>query len=490
MRLTLETPTKLRIEFDSPEEHASAIKDLTYTDTSVAYQIKMTKDAAYRYGEAWAANKVMELERDLKPCLLMQDENGYFTRPGVIRYLEKRYTTTFTNNVVYPEFKLMPWATEPSKYFDDPDFSATKAQSEGLERMLKIPHCHVEHATGTGKSFLIDLLIKNTGLPTIVATPSKTIARQMYNECIGLFGKRNVGLFGDGKREIGKHILICIGKSLSLVKDPEELKEFQKYQVLISDESHTLPADQFEYFNHNVVGHCPYRWYVSATQERSDGSDLKLLSIIGPQVHHYTIQQAIEDGVLAKLSFLVFNLNSSAYFDSPNVVRMNQEHLYKNERIASIIADLTEQMLSAGYPVLILIDEHIQEKILQVHMRNAFVYANGKAKCAQICKDFNTGKIDCVVGNSAITTGANFKPNRLTINWQGGKSAVKVKQGPIGRSTRIDKRTGKYDCKVVDFRINNVRKLRNHANERINIYKEIGRVEYVDLDAVAQVSTS
>lgn len=483
MILTLETPTKLRVQFDSEEEHVLAIKELTYTDTSVAYQIKMTKDAAYKYGADWAANKVMELEGDLKPCLLFQDEHGYFTRPGVIRYLEKRFSTTFTNKVEYPEFQLIPWATEPAILFDDPNFAPHQAQSEALERMLKNPHSHIEHATGTGKSFLVELLIKNTGLPTIVSTPSKSIARAMYEECIALFGKRRVGLFGDGKREIGKHILICIGKSLSLVKDPEDLKLFQKYQVLISDESHTLPADQFEYFCHNVCGHCPYRWFVSGTQERSDGGDLKLLSIVGPQVHNYPIEKAIEDKVLAKLSFMVFDVKSSVYFDSPNVGRMNQEHLYKNERIASIISDLAYQAVTNGMPVLILVDQHIQEKLLSVHMKVPYVYGCGKAKNHQICKDFNAGKIMCVVGNSAVSIGTNFRPVRLTINWQGGKSAVKVKQGPIGRSTRIDKRTGKTECKVVDFRINNVRKLRNHANERIGYYKQVGKVEHIDLDA-------
>jgi len=490
MILILENPTKLRVQFESEEELTKAKKDLTYMDTSVAYQIKMTKDSAYKYGEAWAANRVFELESDLKPCLLFSDGDGYFTRPGVIKYLQNRFDCKFTNQVNYPEFHELPWEKDPKIVFNDPNFEAHRAQKEALERMLVNPHSHVEHATGTGKSYLIELLIKNTGLPTIVSTPSRGIARAMYNECIALFGKRRVGLFGDGKREIGKHILICVGKSLSLVKDTEELEQFKKYQVFISDESHTLPADQFEYFCHNILGHCPYRWFVSGSQERTDGSDLKLLSIIGPQIHYYSIEQAIEDRVLAKLSFLIFNLNSSVYFDSSNAVRMNQEHLYKNERIASIISDVAYEAVTNNMPVLILIDEHVQEKILQAYMKVEFTYASGKSEVEKICKDFNAGKIMCVVGNSAASTGTNFKPNRFTINWRAGKSIVKTKQGPIGRSTRIDKRTGKTECKVLDFRINNVRKLRNHANKRIECYKQVGKVEYVDLDVPAQDRTS
>lgn len=475
MILTIETPTKMRIDFDNPEEFDSAKKALTYTNTSVAYQIKMTKESAFKYGQDWAANKVAQLESKLRETILFADEIGYYTRPGLLKFLQKRFNCTVESKVLYPEFKLLPWHTMP-------EHEPHKAQSEAVERLLSTPHAHIEFATGTGKSFIVELLIKNTGLPTVVSTPSTTIARQMYEECQMLFGKNKVGLFGDTKRELGKHILIAVGKSLAMVEDPEEITQFKKYQVLISDESHTLPAEQFERFCNGLLAHCPYRWFVSGTQERSDGTDLKLLSLIGPQVHAYSIQQAIEDEVLAKLSFLVFNINSHVFFDSNNLVRMNQEHIYKNERIAQIISDLAYQAVMADMPVLILIDEHIQEEILSKYMKVNHVYAKGKTKNTKICKDFNDGKIMCVVGNSAVSTGTNFKPVRLTINWQAGKSAVKVKQGPIGRSTRTDKRTGKKDCKVVDFRINNVKVLRNHANTRIGYYKEIGEVEYVNID--------
>lgn len=482
MILTLETPTKLRIEFDSEEEFTKAKQALTYTNTSVAYQIKMTKENKYKYGEDWAANRVAQLEVDLKPCLLLSDDKGYFVRPGLIRYLENRFQCKFINNVEYPEFRAIPWHTEPKKLFDDPDFKPHKAQEIALTRFLENPHAHIEHATGSGKSYTAELLVKHTGLPTVISTPSKAIARQMYEECISLFGKSRVGLFGDNKRELGKHILIAIGKSLSLVNDPKEIEGFKKYKVLISDESHTLPTVQFEKFCHDVLGHCPYRWFISATQERSDGADLKLLSIIGPQIHSYPIEEAISDGVLAKLSFLIFKLNSSSYYNTNNLVKMNQEHLYKNERIASMIADLALEAYKNNMPVLILIDEHIQEKILKAHMKIDYVYASGKSKTTTICKDFNAGRLMCVVGNSAVSTGTNFKPVRLTINWQANKATVKVKQGPIGRSTRIDKRTGKTECKVVDFLLMNVKPLKSHTNSRILIYNEVGPVEYINLD--------
>ncbi len=466
MILKIVNPTKMRVFWSNDEEHSRLVKALTYKNTSVAYQIKMTKQMAYKYGEIWAANRVAELEGDLNETLLYQDEEGYYTRPGLVRYLEQRFQCKAENLIEYPEFRLIPWSKTPEN-------EPYPYQLTGRDRLIQIKHGHIECATGTGKSYIIELLVKEAGLPTVISTPSKSIARQLYEELTLHFGKAKVGLFGDGKDEVGKHILVAIGKSLSLVKEPEDITAFQKYQVFISDESHTLPADQFDYYSNVVLGHCPYRWFVSGTQERSDGTDLKLLSIIGPQVLNYSIQQAISDGYLAKLSFLVFNVQSLSNYQSNNLVRMNQAHLYENERIAQVIALLTAQAVEANMPVLILIDEHVQEKLLQAYMKVDYVYASGKTKTHEICRDFNDGKIMCVVGNSAVSTGTNFRPVRLTINWQANKAAVKVKQGPIGRSTRIDKKTGKTDCKVVDFRIMNVDTLRRHANERIKYYSEI-----------------
>jgi len=482
MQLRIETPIKMRV-IPSDTAELERLRDLlTYDNKSVAYQIKMAKQMAYRYGAAWAANRVMELEQELTHSLLFTDEAGYYTRPGLVKYIQNRFLDCKIDNLVeYPEFKLIPWSRQPEN-------TPYPYQETAVERLIEAKHAHIECATGTGKSFIIELLVKGSGLPTIISTPSKSIARQLYEELHLHFGKSKVGLFGDGKDEVGKHILVAIGKSLSLVKEPERIQEFKKYVCFISDESHTLPAEQFDYYSHEVLGHCPYRWFLSGTQERSDGSELRLLSIIGPQVFHYSIQQGIRDGFLAKLQFLVLNVTSQVQYESKNLVRMNQEHLYKNTQIAQVIGSLAKEAVLNNMPVLILIDEHIQEELLQTYLGVDYVYASGNTKVHQICKDFNDGKIMCVVGNSAVSTGTNFKPVRLTIIWQANKSGVKVKQGPIGRSTRIDKKTGKTDCKVVDFKISNVDTLRRHANERIKYYQEIvesydppEQIQYIDI---------
>lgn len=478
MRMILETPTKLRFHDVSEAEFTGLQNMLKYKDKTIEEQLRRVKNNPYfvmRYGEEAFQKQIEDLSSKLYKSLLLEDPDGIYTLPGMVKKIQMNFPdSTYENHVSYPDFKLIPWEREPS--YDPYGF-----QKDAMEALLANPHSHIEVATGLGKTYIAALLAKNTGLPIIISTITQNLAKSFYRDLCEMFGKRNVGMLGAGKKEIGKHILVAVGKSLSMVEDQENIDKFKKYQVFISDESHTLPASQFNYFTHTVLGHCPYRWFLSATQERNDGKDLLLEGIIGPRVYEMTIQEGIKQGYLAKIDTLVFDVtSSSSYYNSVNTVKMNQQHFYGNDQILDIIGKMVPQALENGMPVLILIDEHEQELLLRRKLGNIYSYAKGGADASGICRDFNAGKVTCVVGTSAVSTGTNFKPVRLTINWQAGKAETKFKQGAIGRSTRIDAETGKKDCKIVDFRVTNVQMMYRHANARIKLYREVGPVNIAE----------
>ncbi|MBF0849123.1 DEAD/DEAH box helicase family protein, partial [Streptococcus danieliae] len=50
-------------------------------------------------------------------------------------------------------------------------------------------------ATGTGKTFTISNIIKNTGKPTLVLAHNKTLAGQLYNELKSFFPENRVEYF-------------------------------------------------------------------------------------------------------------------------------------------------------------------------------------------------------------------------------------------------------------------------------------------------------
>jgi len=474
MQLVQENPVKI-VVYASDEEISKLRSLLAYKDRTVERQIKTLAKMKHKWGEAYCLERIEKLKPDLNRSMLEFDGNNYWFLSGLQTRVQEAFPgTTFESKVELPEFKLIPWDNKPP-------YDPMAHQTKGFTALLANPHSHVEMATGVGKSFLAHLLTKAAGIPVIISTPKTNLAKAFYKEAIRYFGKKRVGMFGAGKKEIGKDILICVGKSLSMVKDPEMKKEFLKYKVFISDESHTLPAKEFQYFCCDLLAHCPYRWFLSATQERNDGKDLMLEGIIGKRVYTYTIQQAITDGVLAKLSFLVFDVSSKSTYKSDNVVKMNQTHIYKNYDIAHMVAGLANEAVLGGMPTLILVDEYVQNEILSVLLRVPYKFASGEADGNAICEEFNAGKIKCVVGTSAVTTGTDFKPNRLTISWLGNKAGTKVKQGPIGRSTRIDPPTGKYECKVVAFRITNVPMLKRHGDICMSYFSEVGPVQVVKM---------
>lgn len=477
MKFILETPVKLRILDPGDAELIGLRSMLKYRDSKVESTIRqLQKNPFYyqRYGEPWVNKRIDELSKELWKSLLYEDENGYFTLPGILKRLRDQFPLAeYENQVEYPEFKLIPWKKKP-------DLTLLPYQSASIEAFQQHAHSHVEIATGLGKTLIAIMMVKESGLPTIISTPSQGLARSLFKELKEYFGAKDVGMFGAGRKDVGKKILVCVGKSLSMVKG-DAIEDFKKYQVFISDESHTLPANQFSYFCHSVVGHCPYRWFLSATQERNDGKDLLLEGIIGVRVYSKSIQEGIDEGYLAKLSTMIFDVESSGDYSGSNAVVMNQKHLYSNETILSIISTMVPDAIKKGMPVIVLVDEHEQERLLRDRIGDIFVYARGGSDTSKICQDFNDGKIMCVVGTAAVSTGTNFKPVQLTINWKGNKAGTKVKQGAIGRSTRLDPGSGKISCKIVDFRIKNVPMLERHANARIKFYKEVGPVSIVDV---------
>ena len=480
MLLTLDSPTVLRIDNINKIQETELAKQLSYTKKEISLEISKMKKQKYWLTSKWGVEayhtKMDELKRNLMGTLLFEDQRGYWTYSGLKERLMFLFKgdVTFTSKVTYPDFKLIPWDKKPTKV---PRYY----QNECHDALVAVPHGHVELATGSGKTQILIQTAKTLGLPTIIMTPSASIGRQIYEECKTLFGKKRVGLFGDGKRELGKHILISIAKSVAMVEDIEELKEFKKYQAIIVDESHTISAELLSKSCLTTLAHCPYRYFFSATQERNDGRDIFLSSIIGVRVYEKSISELQAEGYLAKLSTMMLSVKSNSKYSGDNVILANQHHIYKNENIINFVASTIKVCVESGTPILVLIDELGQEQALRNKLGAGYYgFCEGKSKDnAKVVDQFNDGKILCVVGTKAISVGTDFRANEVTINWTGMRSTTKTKQGVIGRSTRTT--ATKKEAKLIDFCINNVDTLKRHALARVKLYEEVGAVTWIDL---------
>ena len=110
-----------------------------------------------------------------------------------------------------------------------------------------------------------------------------------------------------------------------------------------------------------------------------------------------------------------------------------------------------------------------------------------KVDNAESVEKFNKGEVKVLIGTSCIATGVNIYPCHNTINWRGGASPIKTKQGAVGRSVRhghsnpwASKCLEKLKSTIWDFDIEDNFTLSRHLEARMESYKESGtEIKYV-----------
>lgn len=489
MKITIVEPTKAYINDYSKEDVELLSKNLTYRNTSIQFQLmKLKKNRWFKEKNysGWV-KAISDLESQVKTTLIFKDEKGIFIRPGSISYLNKNIE--IDNQINYPKQKLIPWAKplpfEPYTY-----------QSDSVENLLKIKHGAVSIATGGGKSAILALLTKRLGLKTVIIVPSKSIFFEILELFETHFGKSKVGAFGQGKKDIKKEITVAIGKSITMIKPNTPEWEFiSSKQVLIWDESHLSGAEELQKACHGILSGTPYRFFLSGTQTRGDGSLPLLQSITGPIVYEFSTAEGIRGGFLNNLEFRILPVEShrpSYFVNDP--ITMKRIHLLRNPNVLDLAAKIANSSaISLNESTLILVEEIDQIAELSKRITVPFTYVHGgslkKEEAEKLGIEnrdmkkellkFNNGEVKVLIGTDSVSTGTNMFPTHNTINLQGGSSEISTKQGVIGRSVRLlnkskfkDKHKPKKVSKIWDFDILGIDILERQLLKRISFYEE------------------
>jgi superfamily II DNA or RNA helicase len=499
MKLIVETPTKAYLMENTDEELSSLRRALTYENTGVKHLIKRHYSNftwKSRNTESWQAH-LESLQKDLKKCLVFEDEHGTYIRPGSIPWLTG-FEIEVTNSVFYPTPKKVPWAKPPT-------FTPYPYQDESCTLLPAEKHGNVSLTTGAGKSWIAVKLTRDLGLNTCIVVPSKSIFEELVARFEHHFGKKYVGTFGAGKKKLGKKFTICIGDSLVNVKpDSEEYEFFTTQDVMIVDESHEFAAESLEAVCHGVLAHVPYRFFLSATQLRNDGSGPLLQSIIGKTVCELSTADAVKGGYICPHDFRIVSVESSnPSFNSSDALEEKRMHFLRNTNIASFSAKLANAMAAQGKQTLILVSELSQIAMIAPLLKVPFAIAHsekGKERLLDLSLDkvdnaesvekFNKNEVKVLVGTSAISTGTNIFPCHNVINWVGGSSPIKTKQGAVGRGVRFGKSNPwasqclpKDKATIWDFDIEGNYTMSRHLEARIESYKESGEglIKYIRL---------
>lgn len=472
MRIEIVEPTVARILDFPAEEIPELRKKLSFTDEKVAFALKKARHSNFlrrSLGDVEYQKHLAELQKEKSKCLLFEDDKGYWTYSGVAHLVARHFGCPLTDSVtrVFGKRTPLPWHNPPKK---DPRYYQTAAK----EALLEVKHGAVEIGTGLGKSFIIQMLIKELGQRSVVMAPSVNIAQQLFDEMTHHFGKKYVGFYGDGKKDVGKLITVAVSQSLTKVqKDTPAWNFLSGAQVFIADESHQTPAKTLAQVCFGLLKDAPCRFFFSGTQIRSDGLGIVLSAITGPIVYRMTVREGVDQGFLAKPIFTMIQVESESSKESKDANTMTRAHLYYNEKVYIQTAKIVHHALKVQQrPVLVLVEEIEQYERLKKHLHCQHDFAHGGPSCdpSALVEAFNRKKLDVLVGTSCVSTGTDIRVVGHIIFLMGGKSEVLVKQA-VGRGTRLAE--GKVDCYFTDFDVVNVESCHKHATERVRLYEEI-----------------
>lgn len=473
---------------------------LTYIDKKVDYEIKRLKDAAHWYAgdrEEEYQEQLASLKEQRKKVALFE---GVRTYSGLAYWLAEQFQTEVKVEYTLPESKALPYANKPKH-------TSRNYQSTAHDRLLdsaqKGPR-RVEIGTGLGKSTIIRMVVKSLGLKTVIMAPSRNIARQLFDDLSYHFGKKYVGLFGDGKKQSDKRIVVGIDDSLTKVEPgSEHWDNLSCAEVFIADESHLCPAETLAKVCLGLCRSAPYRFFFSATQIRQDGLELVLDGITGETVFEMTVREGVDQGYLARPHFKMVEIQSLSAVHSKDPNKMTRHHLYYNSKVNSHAASLANMYVEKlNRPTVLLVEELEQFRFLLPYFKHPVKFAHGPltkdtkklvpaayqdVDNDKLVADFNAGKFPILVGTSCIATGTDIQSVGAMIYIMGKSSEVKTKQA-VGRSTRggvnsfvyFPNGNQKVDCIYVDYDVVNIESVHRHAQIRKGFYNEIyGPVETI-----------
>ena len=478
MKINIKTPTKAYISEISDDEVKTLKKLLSYKDNSAAFLFKRHQ-ANWRWKnrdlQGWTGHGD-QLKAQVNGKLYWEDSEGVFIRPGSIPYL---YTmkADVKNEIEYLDPKPYPWAKKPT-------YELYPYQKAAVEKLIAEKHGNVSLTTGAGKSLVITSICRELGLKTLLVTPSQSIFSEMLYRFETLLGKGSVGAVGDGKKKFGKKFTVSISNSLTRLKPgTKEYDEIASCQVLIIDESHLMAAETLDSVCHGILKNIPYRFFFSGTQTRGDGTIELLQSIIGKTVGSLTTAEAVAGGYICDHEFKIVKIPSfKPAFRSQDAIEMKRIHLLRNPNVAQFIAKLANSVVKVkNESVLILVDEISQIDMLTPLLEVTYAEAKGTGDPQKAVEAFNKGEAKVLIGTSCISTGTNMFPVHHCVNWAGGSSEIKTKQGAVGRSVRKLEGSGfehlhppKPKAIIWDFDIENIDVMERHLANRIEFYKDSG----------------
>jgi superfamily II DNA or RNA helicase len=359
-----------------------------------------------------------------------------------------------TANIIWPKaplkvFGVFNFKTNVTPYRD---------QEIACSRALFSGRGTISMPTGTGKSMVAALIVKNFGLKTLIVVPTLELKAQLETDFKEKFGSL-------------KNITI-------LNIDAKALKTATDYDLLIIDECHHSAAKSYHKLNKTAWKGIYHRICLTATPYRNNAEEMLLFkAIAGDIIFQLSYKRAIDKGYIVPVEAYFKELPKESN-DLDIWAQVYSKLVVNNNCRNGIIAGMLMGLEAQGIPTLCLVKELKHGQILANLANVPFV--NGQdEESRKLIKAFNTGKIKVLIGTTGILgEGVDTKPAEYVIIAGLGKAKSAFMQ-QVGRGVR--RYEGKESCKVLIFKDSSHKFTLRHFNEQKKILLEEFGVTVVKL---------
>lgn len=353
-------------------------------------------------------------------------------------------------------------------------------QIEVTKDAIKAQRGILHVATNGGKTEIFCLIAQCLRMPTLFLVPGKELLYQTADRVMTRLSLTNkeVGIIGDGRWEEGDWITIASVPSLyTNLKKRKCQALLDKTQLLVADECHQVGADSW----FQVMRSCNayFRYGMSGTPlSRTDGADLRLLSVTGPTITQIRNKDLIERGISSEVEVLMIKVekpdNIHPRTPYPDAYDMGvMENTWRNHAISVVAGYFASQNLQSVILVKRIDHGKDLDKRLWTFHQKSFLphqFICGKEPSnvrRKAIKDFSEGELRSLIATSILDQGVDMPSINVLILAGGGESSIKTLQR-VGRGIRKGE-TGKLI--VVDFADFQNRHLLKHSLQRLKDYK-------------------
>ena len=369
------------------------------------------------------------------------------------------------------DMRIQPKISQVALRFNGEERDYQNIENECIEATRGI----IWYATGSGKTAVAARIMAKLGLKTLYIVPTKDLLHQTATD-FERFLQVPTGKIGDGKFKIDSDIIVATIQTLySVLKNEahkrreDVLKILDDVDLLFIDEHHHGASES--YLSTLNAIHAYYRFGLTGTAFREDGTDILLRASTGKVIARVDSSDLIKKNVLSKIEIKMFRFRDQSLDDMKlSWVEIYEAGIMRNNRRNLLLYEKIVYYKEQGRTILVIVNRIEHGETLQSMIQGS-VFVHGSVASEErnlIREEFKDGKIQVLIASNIYDEGVDVPALDCLVIAGGGKSRRQTIQR-VGRALRIS--PGKTEAVIIDLIDHHSRTLHKHSMQRKNTYK-------------------